>query len=108
MGLPNMKKYSDKMSIESEVGKGTKVKAFFRTDHLDFIPVGDMTSTIMTLITMNETTDFVYTRRINEKSFTLDTKALREILGDVPFGEPTISAWLRDYIEENTKQLTEV
>ena len=112
MGIPLFKMAAEmtggRLEIESEVGRGTKVKAFFRTDHLDFIPVGDMTSTIMTLITMNETTDFVYTRRINEKSFTLDTKALREILGDVPFGEPTISAWLRDYIEENTKQLTEV
>ncbi len=26
MGLPNMKKYSDEFHIESEVGKGTKVK----------------------------------------------------------------------------------
>lgn len=26
MGLPNMKKYSDEFDIESEVGKGTKVK----------------------------------------------------------------------------------
>ena len=25
MGLPNMKKYTDKMDIESELGKGTKV-----------------------------------------------------------------------------------
>ena len=112
MGIPLFKMAAEmtggRLEIESEVGRGTKVKAFFRTDHLDFIPVGDMTSTIMTLITMNETTDFVYTRRINEKSFTLVTKALREFLGDVHFGEPTISAWLRDYIEENTKQLTEV
>ena len=29
MGLPNMKKYSDKMSIESEVGKGTRVTLEF-------------------------------------------------------------------------------
>jgi anti-sigma regulatory factor (Ser/Thr protein kinase) len=26
MGLPNMKKYSDNMEIESEVGKGTTVR----------------------------------------------------------------------------------
>ena len=25
MGLPNMKKYTDEMEIQSEVGKGTKV-----------------------------------------------------------------------------------
>ena len=29
MGLPNMKKYSDKMEIESEVGKGTTVTLTF-------------------------------------------------------------------------------
>ena len=29
MGLPNMKKYSDKMNIESEVGKGTRVTLEF-------------------------------------------------------------------------------
>ena len=29
MGLPNMKKYSDNISIESEVGKGTKVTLEF-------------------------------------------------------------------------------
>ncbi len=30
MGLPNMKKYSDEMSIETEVGKGTKVSMVVR------------------------------------------------------------------------------
>ncbi len=29
MGLPNMKKYSDKMEIESEVGVGTTVRLYF-------------------------------------------------------------------------------
>ena len=57
MGIPLFKMAAEmtggRLEIESEVGRGTKVKAFFRTDHLDFIPVGDMTSTIMTLITMN-------------------------------------------------------
>ena len=30
MGLPNMKKYSDSMTIESEVGKGTTVTMIIR------------------------------------------------------------------------------
>lgn len=29
MGLPNMKRYSDRMNIESEVGKGTKITLEF-------------------------------------------------------------------------------
>lgn len=112
MGIPLFKMAAEmtggQLAIESEVGKGTKVKAFFRTDHLDFIPIGDMTSTMVTLITLNEEIDFLYTRKVDENSFTLNTSSLKEILGGVPFSEPTISLWLRDYIEENTKQLTEV
>lgn len=112
MGIPLFKMAAEMtgghLEIESEVGVGTKVKAFFKTDHLDFIPIGDMTSTMVTLITMNEETDFLYTRSLDCACFTLDTRSLKEILGGVPFSEPSISAWLKDYITENTKQLTEV
>jgi hypothetical protein len=94
--------------IESEVGVGTKVRAAFRTDHLDFTPVGDMCSTLIILITMNLSVDFVYKRKLDEKQFTVDTRQLKEILGDVPLNEPSIVSWLTDYIRDNTKQLTEV
>ena len=112
MGIPLFKMAAEMtgghLDIESEVGIGTKVRAFFRTDHVDFVPIGDMASTMVTLITMNEHIDFLYTRSVDGKSFTLDTRSLKEILGGVPFSEPSISAWLRDYMNENTKQITEV
>ena len=112
MGIPLFRMAAEmtdgKLEIESEVGVGTRVKAFFRTDHLDFVPVGDMASTMVTLITMNEHIDFLYRRSVDDKSFTLDTRSLKEVLGGVPFSEPSISAWLRDYMNENTKLLTEV
>ena len=113
MGIPLFKMAAEmtggRLTIESEVGVGTRVDAFFRTDHLDFIPVGDMASTMVSLITMNEDKDFLYTRSANEKSFTLDTRSLKEILAGVPFSEPSISLWLKDFITDNTKQLfTEV
>lgn len=112
MGIPLFKMAAEmtggSFNIESELGVGTKTVARFKTDHLDFTPVGDMCSTIITLITMNLHIDFVYKRQIDEKEFTLDTRQLKEILGDVPLNEPSISAWIKDYISENTKQLTEV
>ena len=94
--------------IESEKGVGTKTKAVFKTDHLDFTPLGDMCSSIVLLITMNLHMDFVYRYRIDENEFTLDTRQLKEILGDVPLNEPSIANWIKDYINQNTKQLTEV
>ena len=33
---------------------------------------------------------------------------IKEILGDVPLNEPGITEWIKDYISQNTKQLTEV
>ena len=112
MGIPLFKFAAEmtggKLEIESEVGVGTKVRAYFKTDHLDFTPIGDMTSTIITLITMNLHIDFVYRRKLDEKEFTIDTKHLKEILGDVPLNEPSITLWIQQYINENTKQLPEV
>ncbi len=112
MGIPLFRMAAEmtggSFDIESDLGKGTKTTARFRTDHLDFTPIGDMCSTVIMLVTMNLHIDFVYIRQHDEKSFTMDTRQLKEILGDVPLNEPSITAWLKDYITENTKQLTEV
>ena len=112
MGIPLFKLAAEmtggRLEIESEVGVGTKVRAYFKTNHLDFTPVGDMTSTMISLITMNLHIDFLYRRKIDEKEFTVDTRQLKEILGDVPLNEPSIAMWITQYINENTKQLLEV
>ena len=112
LGIPFFKMAAEMtggtFDIESEVGVGTKVKATFKTDHLDFTPLGDMCSSIVLLITMNTHMDFVYRYRVDENEFTLDTRQLKEILGDVPLNEPSIANWIKDYINQNTKQLTEV
>lgn len=106
LGVPLFKMAAEmtggSFSIESEVGKGTKVKAVFKTDNIDFTPLGDMTSTIVTLVTMNTHIDFVYNFRKDEHEFSLDTRKLKEILGDVPLSEPSIAQWLTEYINENT------
>ena len=112
MGIPLFKFAAEmtggKLDIESEVGVGTKVRAHFKTDHLDFTPIGDMASTMISLITMNLDIDFIYRRKVDGKEFTVDTRQLKEILGDVPLNEPSIAMWITQYINENTKQLTEV
>lgn len=112
MGIPLFKFAAEmtggRLEIDSQVGVGTRVRAYFKTDHLDFTPIGDMTSTIMTLITMNLHIDFLYRRKLDSKEFTVDTRQLKEILGDVPLNEPSIVSWITQYINENTKQLPEV
>ena len=92
-------------SITSTLGVGTKVNADFVLTHIDRMPLGDMTSTIHTLITMNSDIDFLYTYTIDEKSFTLDTRELRNILGDVPFHVPEVSNYIKEYLSENKQEV---
>ncbi len=87
--------------IVSEPGRGTEVTAVFVLSHIDRMPLGDMASTMHALITLNTKVDFLYTYTADEKSFTLDTRKFREILGDMPFDIPEVSAYIKEYLREN-------
>ena len=88
-------------SIESEPGRGTMVTAVFTLNHIDRMPLGDMTATIHALIQGHPATDFLYVYRCGNKEFSLDTREMRAILGDVPLTAPEISSYLKDYLTEN-------
>lgn len=88
-------------TIESESGVGTTVTAVFILSHIDRMPLGDISSTIHTMVVYHPETDFVYTYRYNDNEFVLDTREFKEILGDVPFSTPEISAYIMDFLTEN-------
>jgi anti-sigma regulatory factor (Ser/Thr protein kinase) len=91
-------------SIQSAPGTGTTVKAAFVLSHIDRMPLGDMNSTIHTLITLNTQIDFLYTYVFNGKKFALNTREFREILNDVPLNSPEVSAYIKEYLEENQNE----
>ena len=89
-------------TITSEPGVGTTVTAVFVLSHIDRMPLGDINTTIHTLIVYHPETDFLYQYRYNDCSFVLDTREFRQILGDgIPFDMPDISAYIMDYLTEN-------
>lgn len=87
--------------IDSKPGRGTEVLAVFVLSHIDRMPLGDMTGTIHALITLNTEIDFLYIYQVDEKSFTLDTRKFREILGDIPFNTAEVSSYIKEYLNEN-------
>ena len=109
MGIPLFKMAAEqtggRLEIKSELGVGTEVRAYFKTDSVDFTPLGDVASTIQMRITMNTDRDFVYKHIVNEKEFVCDTREIKEILGDVPLDTYEVSQWLKDFITENTEVL---
>ena len=109
MGIPLFRLAAEqtggRLSIESEKGKGTTTSALFKTDSIDFTPLGDVTSTVVILISMNTDRNFVYTRSRDGESFSLATAEMKEILGGVPLNEPEVVEWMKDYINEQTNIL---
>ena len=109
MGIPLFKMAAEQtggsFSITSEVGVGTRVEARFKTDSIDFTPLGDMSSTITTIVCMNEDKDFIYIRSVDDEEFRFSSAEIKTILDGVPLSEPSVMSWVEGYITENTEQL---
>jgi hypothetical protein len=69
------------MRIESESGKGTRITAEFKYDHIDRAPLGDIVGTMVTLIMGNPDVDFEYCHQIDETHFSVNTRDVKEELG---------------------------
>lgn len=94
------------LTIDSEKNVGTCVDVSFVYDHIDRQPLGDMSETMVTLISGNESIDFLYTHRINEKEFVLDTREIKTVLGgEISLGSAEIVMWLKDYITEGINEI---
>jgi anti-sigma regulatory factor (Ser/Thr protein kinase) len=90
--------------ITSAPNVGTTVTAVFKLSHIDRMPLGDINSTMYTLITLNTQIDFLYTYELDGKQFILDTREFRQILNHVPLDNPEVSAFIKEYLEENQRE----
>lgn len=94
-------------SIESELGVGTTVTAVFGLSSIDRMPLGNMTETIHMLITFHPKIDFLYRYSVDGRSFTLDTREFRVVLEGVPFNEPEVSSYIKEYLAENHREVNQ-
>jgi len=86
---------------ESPDAHGTVVTALFHKDHLDFTPLGDMVSTMTTLIQGSPSIDFVFFHTMPDREVSLDTAELRQVLGeDVSLGNFEVLQWIEAYLRE--------
>ena len=110
MGLPLFKLAAEQtggtFSIASHQAQfegdehGTTVSATFDTNHVDCEPLGDIVSTVLTLIQGNPELSLTYINNRDGEEQRLSTDEMREILGDeVPLNSPEVLAGARDYLE---------
>lgn len=109
LGLPLVEMYTKLcggyLNIHSNPGKGTVVEAVYRYSHWDRPPLGNIVETLKTIIIANPDLDFHYTHTVNGDSFSVATKEVTEILGDIPLSHPDVIVWLHNYLTENLASL---
>lgn len=114
MGIPLFKMMAEQtgggLTLESRSreeypeNSGTVISATFNKKHIDFTPLGDIVSTVLTLIQGHPETNFHFTHRAENFEVSLDTRELREVLGDVSLANYEVIQWIKEYLNEQYSQ----
>lgn len=94
-----------KLTIESELGKGTQVEATLGLNHIDRQPLGDIAGVVVMLITSNPLIRFVYNHTKNGNEYQLDTLEVNEVLDGMPINSPQVARMLKEMITSNLEEL---
>ncbi len=109
LGIPLIRQHAidteGNFSIDSKVGVGTTLYADFKMSHLDRAPLGDISSTITSLIMAAPDIRFVYNHKTDNGGFTFDTDVLKSELDGISLAEPEIIIWIGEYIKENLQSI---
>jgi hypothetical protein len=103
LGIPLLKAAAEAcrgyLMISSELGKGTRVEVEFQRSHIDRMPLGDLASTILTLCVSHPQTHWIFRYQVDQEEFIFDNAPVKDVLGDIPWSEPAILAYLREHLE---------
>lgn len=109
LGIPLLKAAAEltggTITLQSKAGEGTVITAKFGYSHIDRQPLGNMAETILGLITSHQEIDFLYRHQVNTEEYALDTREMRQMLGEVSFTEPDVILWLSEFLKENETAL---
>jgi len=102
MGLPLLKMAAEEtggtLVVDSTPGVGTEVVTTFVNSHIDRKPLGDIAGTMVALILGNPEIEFVFEYELDGDKTELDTRELKEQLGEVPITDPAVLSLIRDHI----------
>jgi len=105
LGIPFLKQVAEmcggEFGIVSAEGEGTTTRATFQLSHIDRPPLGDLTGTLLCIVVGSPGLDVVYHHHTGEGDYDIDTRDIREVLGDdVPLSDPEVLAFIRGALTE--------
>jgi hypothetical protein len=108
LGIPLFKAAAERcngdLTVTSQLGEGTTLRAHFQYSHIDRAPLGDTTGMLLAII-LAGSCDLHYVHRIDGERFEFDTADMRAELGDIPLTHPEVRRWLQDFIAQAEEKL---
>jgi len=95
------------IDLKSQPGVGTTITAYFVMSNIDRQPIGNLTETIITLVTLNTEIDFIIRYKVDENEFVFSTQEVKELLGkDVSLSSHRVIIFLTEYVKEHIESLS--
>lgn len=110
LGIPLFKQAAEQsggsFSIESELGKGTTTKATFKLSSVDRVPMGDLASTLVALISGSPNVDFTLVYSVDGRGYAFSTVDARKVLDcGIPLSAHRVNSYIREMLAENIENI---
>lgn len=110
LGIPllmqNAMQSGGRVDIESQVGVGTTISAVFHTGSIDCLPLGDLASTMATII-MGSPDAPEFSLRCASPTGEMDfsTEQIRAVMEGVSLAEPAVVQWIQESLKEEIEPI---
>ena len=110
LGIPllmqNAMQSGGHVDIDSKLGEGTTITAVFLTDSIDCLPLGDLASTMATIIMGNPDAP-EFSLRCESPSGEMDfsTEQIRAVMDGVSLAEPAVVQWIQESLQEEIEPI---
>jgi hypothetical protein len=109
LGLPlaqaTAERCGGRLEIESALGRGTKVTMRLGRSHVDRPPLGNIRATVMAALVGHPEVEISYRHRVGDRSFELDSAAIKRELDGVPISHPLVLGWLERFLSQGLAEV---
>jgi hypothetical protein len=109
LGLPflweNTELTGGGVKLTSEPGAGTSVQATFHTDNIDCLPMGDIASTLFTLLMSDVSVDWNIRRTRDDMVYTVLTEEIMRVFTVDELSDPKTQMLLLEYLRDQEKEV---
>ncbi len=111
LGIPLLKQAANacngELTIESQLGKGTLLTAKFQESHIDRMPIGNLTDTLLTLLLGTPEVNWVLDYQINDEVFHFDDTEVKEVLDGMSLTDYRVIEYLTNTIQNGINNINE-